>query len=143
MLERWSHLPTYKRRRAERHADAPQKEATVVQGPPDTVRVRDVYVPTKPAPPGPEECCQSGCVNCVYVLYADNVDEHKRAMRDIRRKLRTYDPPIREDEWDTTLLGPMPNAPDTQDDHDHVDEAAPADPSLAAFLELERKLKKK
>ena len=36
MLERWSHLPTYKRRRAERHADAPEKEATVVQGPPDT-----------------------------------------------------------------------------------------------------------
>ena len=51
MLERWSHLPTYKRRRAERHADAPAKEATVVQGPPDTVRVRDVYVPTKPVPP--------------------------------------------------------------------------------------------
>ena len=64
-------------------------------------------------------------------------------MRDIRRKLRTYDPPIREDEWDTKLLGPMPNAPDTQDDSDHVDDVAPADPSLAAFLELERKLQKK
>ena len=56
MLERWSHLPTYKRRRAERLADAPQKEATVVQGPPDTVRVRDVYVPKKHAHHGPEEC---------------------------------------------------------------------------------------
>lgn len=143
MLERWSHWPSYKRRRAERWTEELEEEATVASGPPDTVRVRDVYVPTKPMPPGSEECCQSGCVNCVYTLYADNVKEHKKAMREIRSRLQKCDPPIREDEWDTNLLGPMPNAPDTQGDDDVVDEPKPADPSLAAFLELERKLQKK
>lgn len=117
-------------------------EAERIQNAPTTIRVRDIDVPTKPQPPGPEDCCQSGCVNCVYTLYADDMDEHREVMRGIRARLLTYDPPIRPDEWDTERLGAMPQTPDTQAEASEQP-AAPSDPSLAAFLELERKLQKK
>ena len=91
----------------------------------------------------------SGCVNCVYTLYADDVDEHNKAMQDIRSRLRDYDPPITADEWDIQRLGPMPHASaDELENERHTQDrearqAQSADPTLAAFLELERNLKKK
>lgn len=39
---------------------AVKEGARTMDGGPTTLRVRDVDVPVKPTPPGPEECCQSG-----------------------------------------------------------------------------------
>lgn len=153
LLERWSHMPAHKRQRQQEkqleQEVAVKEGARTMDGGPTTLRVRDVDVPVKPTPPGPEECCQSGCVNCVYTLYADDVNEHNRAMQDIRSRLRDYDPPITADEWDIQRLGPMPHASaDELENERHTQDrearqAQSADPSLAAFLELERNLKKK
>jgi hypothetical protein len=28
-------------------------------------------LPPRPTPPRPEDCCGSGCVNCIYAIYDD------------------------------------------------------------------------
>jgi hypothetical protein len=30
-----------------------------------------VVLPPRPEPPRPEDCCGSGCVQCIYVIYDD------------------------------------------------------------------------
>ncbi len=39
--------------------------------------------PSEPMPPGPNECCESGCPICVLDLYADE-------LRDYREKLAAW-----------------------------------------------------
>ena len=64
LLERWSHMPAHKRQRQQEkqleQEEAVKEGARTMDGGPTTLRVRDVDVPVKPTPPGPEECCQSG-----------------------------------------------------------------------------------
>ena len=31
----------------------------------------DVILPPRPEPPRPEDCCGSGCVRCIYIVYDD------------------------------------------------------------------------
>lgn len=31
----------------------------------------EVTLPPRPTPPRPEDCCGSGCVHCIYVVYDD------------------------------------------------------------------------
>ncbi len=37
--------------------------------------------PEPPEAPGDNECCQSGCVPCVYDLYAEYLDAYRLALR--------------------------------------------------------------
>ena len=36
--------------------------------------------PTPPEPPGPGECCESGCDPCVHDLYADELARYRREL---------------------------------------------------------------
>ncbi|MFC3340250.1 oxidoreductase-like domain-containing protein [Paracandidimonas soli] len=36
--------------------------------------------PVPPEPPGPNECCESGCDPCVHDLYADALREYRAAL---------------------------------------------------------------
>lgn len=36
--------------------------------------------PEPPEAPGPNECCESGCVPCVYDLYAEAMQEYREAL---------------------------------------------------------------
>lgn len=37
--------------------------------------------PVPPTPPGPNECCQSGCIPCVYDMYNDEMETYREALR--------------------------------------------------------------
>ncbi|MCR4159508.1 oxidoreductase-like domain-containing protein [Kerstersia gyiorum] len=42
--------------------------------------VADDPRPEPPEAPGPNECCESGCVPCVYDLYAEAMQEYREAL---------------------------------------------------------------
>lgn len=42
----------------------------------------DDPVPVPPERPAPEECCNSGCIPCVYDLYDDAMDRYREALKD-------------------------------------------------------------
>jgi hypothetical protein len=44
--------------------------------------------PQPPREPDPAECCQSGCVRCVYDLYAEACETYRRALTDWERGQR-------------------------------------------------------
>jgi hypothetical protein len=33
--------------------------------------IAPAVLPPRPTPPRPEDCCGSGCVQCIYVIYDD------------------------------------------------------------------------
>lgn len=151
LSERWSHVPTERSEvRRVRH-EKRQRSRTLFETPSasDTqaghVRVRDVQVPVRPRAPGPEDCCMSGCVNCVHTIYLDELEEYKSTMKGIRERLSHYEPPIAPHEWDTKRLGPMPhaNAAETEAHASEEADTPKLDASMSAFLELERKIKSK
>ena len=40
-------------------------------------------LPPRPTPPRPEDCCGSGCVHCIYVVYDDALMAWEREVRRI------------------------------------------------------------
>jgi hypothetical protein len=40
-------------------------------------------LPPRPTPPRPEDCCGSGCVHCIYVVYDDALIAWEREVRRI------------------------------------------------------------
>lgn len=42
--------------------------------------------PVAPVCPSPEECCQSGCVPCVYDLYDEALAEYRQALAQWRAR---------------------------------------------------------
>ncbi|KAL1407351.1 hypothetical protein Q8F55_006773 [Vanrija albida] len=97
------------------------------------VLVAGVHIPPKPVPPGAEDCCMNGCVNCVYTLYADDMEVYTAAVSDARAALKKSGVP--ELEW--------PDAVKSESGGGAAAAAAPqpADPAMAAFMALEAKLK--
>ncbi|WP_407852209.1 oxidoreductase-like domain-containing protein [Bordetella petrii] len=37
--------------------------------------------PVPPTPPEPGDCCQSGCIPCVYDLYDDAMEQYREQLR--------------------------------------------------------------
>ncbi|RDL41863.1 Uncharacterized protein BP5553_01842 [Venustampulla echinocandica] len=51
-----------------------------------SVRVAGVWVP--PRPDEPDNCCMSGCVNCVWDRYRDELEEWAAARKEVNKVLR-------------------------------------------------------
>ena len=43
----------------------------------------DAALPPRPTPPRPEDCCGSGCVQCIYAIYDDALLEWEREVERI------------------------------------------------------------
>lgn len=124
---------------------------------PKAKTIRGVSVPAKPAPPGPEDCCMSGCARCVYDLYAEDLQDFHADLTEARNKLLALSPPIQREEWDQEALGAYPKASDSnvqtgaEGNAVHRDRAqsevdaviSGLDPTMKAFLEMERAIKKR
>ncbi|PWN33307.1 ABC1-domain-containing protein, partial [Meira miltonrushii] len=119
------------------------------------INFRGISVPRKPSPPGPEDCCMSGCARCVYDLYAEDLQDYQQDLSAARTKLMALAPPIANQDWDEDLFGPKPKSQDSDGEHhdtrsvedkaqDEVDAIiGRLDPTMKAFLQLERSLKRK
>lgn len=92
----------------------------------------------------------SGCARCVYDLYAEDLQDYQQDLIAARNRLLTLAPPLDDGEWNVDLLGERPQkqqANDTQSAKVRAQEEVDAvigklDPSMKAFLQLERSLKK-
>ncbi|KAG8897884.1 hypothetical protein FRB99_007858 [Tulasnella sp. 403] len=103
----------------------------------------DVYIPAKPSPPGPEECCMSGCAVCVHDIYVDTLSDYRHALLDVRDTLVRNS--IGKSLW--------PKEVSDADDRDKPKDgnATPVDddidpnldPTMKAFLAMEKALKQK
>lgn len=111
------------------------------------IYVRGVLVPRTPDAPGPEDCCMSGCARCVYDLYKEDLDDYQETMSEVRKKLEEMKPPLSDVEWDVQLLGKRPGQAgagkaDGAQEAEAI-EIKGLDPTMKAFLEMERAMKKK
>ncbi|KAK1921734.1 oxidoreductase-like protein [Papiliotrema laurentii] len=102
--------------------------------------VQGVRIPPKPRPPGEEECCMSGCVHCVYTIYADELEEYNEALGAAKDALVKAGIPTSQ--WPDEVRAKDGSTSDQVEKQvEKVMESV--DPSMAAFLALEGKLKKK
>lgn len=96
-----------------------------------------------------------GCARCVYDLYAEDLQDYQKDLSAARTKLMALVPPIAVQDWNEDLLGPKPKTQDengkyndTRSAEDKAQEEVDAvigrlDPTMKAFLQLERSLKRK
>ncbi|KAK3811188.1 MAG: oxidoreductase-like protein [Benniella sp.] len=92
-------------------------------------------IPVKPTPPGAEDCCMSGCAHCIYDIYEEDRQEYKQKLAKVLEEI------------EKAGLPPPPNVSTGSDGSNSADgnksneDDSDMDPSMKAFLELERKLK--
>lgn len=96
----------------------------------------------------------------MYDLYAEDLQDYQQDLTSARSRLMSLSPPIPMEQWDESLLGPKPLAatahaagpgqdgsqPRTAEERAQSEVDAvigQLDPSMRAFLQLERSLKKK
>ncbi|KAI0305335.1 hypothetical protein B0F90DRAFT_1703582 [Multifurca ochricompacta] len=86
-------------------------------------------IPEAPKPPGPDECCMSGCVVCVHDSYQESLDTYNLSVASVRASLTAMKIPVGQ--WPKSIRPnlergtplPTPNI------------------SLSAFEDMERSLK--
>ncbi|KAF9110764.1 hypothetical protein BGX27_005908 [Mortierella sp. AM989] len=89
-------------------------------------------IPVKPTPPGSEDCCMSGCAHCVYDIYEEDRQEYKRKLAKVLEEIEKAGLPPPPN----IAAGSAATGKDNNGDND-----SDMDPSMKAFLELERKLR--
>ncbi|KAF9430290.1 hypothetical protein BGZ76_000888 [Entomortierella beljakovae] len=88
-------------------------------------------IPVKPNPPGAEDCCMSGCVHCVYDIYEEDRQEYKEALAEVLESIKKAGLPPPPNIKTSGVAGTGGGKDDDSD----------MDPSMKAFLDLEKKLK--
>lgn len=109
-----------------------------------SLRIAGLSLPARPEEPN--NCCMSGCVNCVWEMYKDELNDWKTRRNEIRHKLLTERTDL---DWPENVLGPEPaerkkgNSKAVADKF--VEDSSDDDlsPSIKAFLKTEHKLKEK
>ncbi|KAL5476726.1 hypothetical protein ACEPAI_2912 [Sanghuangporus weigelae] len=86
-------------------------------------------IPEAPKPPGPDECCMSGCAVCVHDLYAEALDAHESTLQSIRSAL--HDKGVAEETWPKQLRYGL-SAEAIEGENDNA--------SLSAFEQMELQL---
>ncbi|CAO1634110.1 unnamed protein product [Parajaminaea phylloscopi] len=109
------------------------------------VIIRGVRIPRRPIAPGSEDCCMSGCARCVYDLYKEDLEAYQDDMTHARTQLLAMD--LQEGEWREDLLGRRTASDGTTTASnvrgDVTVGAEDIDPTIQAFLDMERALKNK
>ena len=94
----------------------------------------------------------SGCAHCAYDIYAEDLEDFHSRLSSVRSQLAQVSPPVTREEWRSDLLGNFPSASSggagleedlkerAQQEVDRV--IGDLDPTMRAFLEMERKIKK-
>lgn len=85
----------------------------------------------------------SGCARCVYDIYAEDLQLFNSDLSQVRQKLDTMG--LSDQEWDEGLLGKRSGEMDAKRSAEDEVEAVigDLDPTMKAFLEMERKMKDK
>lgn len=107
-------------------------------------------------PEEPNNCCMSGCIDCVWELYKDELIEWKKTRNEVKQLL--MEPSRLHIDWPEDLLGPEPSsrqamAAGNASSPDHTKQMAESvsfedddddlNVSIKAFLKTEKKLKEK
>lgn len=109
---------------------------------PKEVVIRGVRIPQRPKPPESDECCMSGCAVCVYDLYLSSLDDYKHDLASARAQLRERSVPLSEWPEEARQAEEKERAREQEATEDPLD-SLDLDPSMKAFLILEKKLGQK
>ncbi|KEP50518.1 oxidoreductase-like protein, amino-terminal protein [Rhizoctonia solani 123E] len=112
----------------------------IIPSAPKEIYFRGIKIPQRPNPPESDECCMSGCAVCVYDLYLSSLDDYKKDARAVRTRLREKAVPVNE--WPDDLQEQDKKRPANSTTEEGLDDLD-MDPSMKAFLILEKKLGKK
>ncbi|KDE06501.1 hypothetical protein MVLG_03153 [Microbotryum lychnidis-dioicae p1A1 Lamole] len=116
-----------------------------------------IRIPAKPEPPGPEDCCQSGCAICVWDSYLSSIEEYHDALtstlEELRNKIQQQSLQVEAKDWPAELgafdaFVKSGTSQTVQGGKERAEEElkrvkSSLDPSLRAFLEMEARLKAK
>ncbi|KAH9822455.1 oxidoreductase-like protein [Melampsora americana] len=103
-------------------------------------------LPLKPNPPGPEDCCMSGCTHCVYEIYLDELQSYQSKIKEMIEGQEKEEEEKRFEEMgrkDSMGLGKLKSLLDLKKEDDDGLENDLELMSIKSFIKLERKLKEK
>lgn len=105
--------------------------------------VQGIVIPPKPVPPKDDECCMNSCVNCVYNLYADDLEAYTSALDGAHSAVITANIP--KSQWPEAVrkLDGKKGGKEGVREEEMGKMEDGMDPVVLAFLDMERRLKKK
>lgn len=89
------------------------------------------------------ECCMSGCVHCVYNIYADDLEAYTEALESAHTALKASGKPTAEWPEAVRKLDNTSGGKEGMVEQEKEKVGQGLDPVMSAFLAMENKLKKK